>query len=162
MIKEILALNSGKSVGGTISIKALKLGAHECASALTSIFNSCVIDQSSFPDELKLANVIPVHKKGSTSNKANYRPISLLPAISKVFILLFIAKQLNVYINSWLSQYLCGFRKGYSSQYALLNMINEWQKSLNSNGIVGAILMDLSKAFDVLPHDLLIAKLAAY
>ena len=61
-----------------------------------------------------------------------------------------------------MSKYLCGFRKGYSSQYALLNMLRDWQKCLTNSGKVGAILMDLSKAFDCLPHDLLIAKIEAY
>ena len=65
-------------------------------------------------------------------------------------------------MESKLSSNLCGFRKGYSTQHALLNMINNWQKTLHSKGKVGAILMDLSKAFDCLPHDLLIAKLEAY
>ena len=57
---------------------------------------------------------------------------------------------------------LCGFRKGHSTQHALLNMLNEWYQTLDNSGIVGTILMDLSKAFDSLNHDLLIAKLAAY
>ena len=161
IIKEILALNPGKSVNGDISIKALQLAVHECSGVLTSIFNSQVIDSSVFPDELKLADIIPVHKKGCTTDKANYRPISLLPAISKVFERL-IMKQIEPFINTWLSKYLCGFRRKYSCQYSLLNMIRKWQSTLNASGIVGAILMDLSKAFDCLPHDLLIAKLHAY
>ena len=65
-------------------------------------------------------------------------------------------------MESKLSPKLCGFRKGYNTQHALLNMINNWQKVLKKKGKVGAILMDLSKAFDCLPHDLLIAKLEAY
>ena len=71
-------------------------------------------------------------------------------------------RQIEPFINCFLSKFLCGFRKGYSCQYALLNMIRKWQASLNKSGIVGAVLMDLSKAFDCLPHDLLIAKLHAY
>ena len=61
-----------------------------------------------------------------------------------------------------LSKFLCGFRKSYSTQHALLNLIKEWQQTLDISGKVGAVLMDLSKAYDCLPHDLLIAKLAAY
>ena len=102
-----------------------------------------------------------MHKKDSTTDKANYRPISLLPVVSKVFERLII-KQIEPFINNYLSKFLCGFRKGYSCQYALLNMIRAWQASLNKSGIVGAVLTDLSKAFDCLPHDLLIAKLHAY
>ena len=121
---------------------------------------------SSFPDELKLVDNVPIHKKGITSKKANksykanYRPISLLPTISKVFERL-IAKHVEPFSNNWLSKYLCGFRKGYSCQYSILNMLCKWQSCLNSSDKVGAVLMGLSKAFDCLPTDLLIAKLAA-
>ena len=69
---------------------------------------------------------------------------------------------MDLFTESFLSKYLCGFRKGYSCQYSLLSMLRKWQSSLNDSGIVGAVLMDLSKAFDCLPHDLLIAKLHAY
>jgi len=61
-----------------------------------------------------------------------------------------------------MSSKLCGFRKGYSTQYALLDLLNNWQKSIDSSGFVGAILMDLSKAYDCISHELLIAKLEAY
>lgn len=81
--------------------------------------------------------------------------------MSKVFERL-IMKQIEPFINTWLSKYLCGFRKNHSCQYALLNMLRKWQSTLNTSGIVGSILMDLSKAFDCLPHELLIAKLHAY
>ena len=57
---------------------------------------------------------------------------------------------------------LCGFREGYSTQLALIRMIEKWKKSLGKSGVVGSILMNLSKAYDCLPHDLLIAKLTAY
>ena len=60
------------------------------------------------------------------------------------------------------SPLLCGFRKGHSTHHALLKILLNWQKSLDNKGVVGAVLMDLSKAFDTLPHDLLIAKLACY
>ena len=161
MIKEINTLNSGKSVSGTIPVKALKIAVLECAETLTSIFNECVVENSIFPDELKLAQIIPVHKKNSKVDKSNYRPISLLPIIAKVFERL-IVKQMEPFVNQFLSKFLCGFRKGYNTQYSLLNMIRKWRTSLNTSGIVGAVLMDLSKAFDCLPHDLLIAKLKAY
>ena len=61
-----------------------------------------------------------------------------------------------------MSIYLCGFRKGYSTQYALMKLIEKCREFLDKNGHAGALLMDLSKAFDCLDHDLLIAKLHAY
>ena len=61
-----------------------------------------------------------------------------------------------------LSNKLCGYRKGFSTQHALMSMTEQWRKSLDSKGFAGAVLMDLSKAFDCMNHELLIAKLDAY
>ena len=72
-------------------------------------------------------------------------------------------KQMNIYLEKYLSQFLCGYRKGYSPQYALIAMIEKWKKTLDkASGLCGAILMDLSKAFDTINHELLLAKLGAY
>ena len=61
-----------------------------------------------------------------------------------------------------MSPYLCGYRKGFNAQYALLSLIEKWKKTLDNKGYTGAILMDLSKAFDTINHELLITKLYAY
>ena len=70
--------------------------------------------------------------------------------------------QISKYFENKLSQFQCGFRKGYNSQYCLMRMIERWNRSIDQRGSSGALLTDLSKAFDCLPHDLLIAKLNAY
>ena len=70
--------------------------------------------------------------------------------------------QINLHIKSFLSPYLCGYRKGFNSQHALISLIEKWRKSLGNKGYGDAVLMALSKAFDTLNHDLLIAKLHAY
>ena len=87
--------------------------------------------------------------------------MSLLPPISKVFEK-FLYQQIEDFSNKILSPKLCGFRKGHSTQHALLNLMKNWQKCLDKSGVVGTVLMDLSKAYDCLPHDLLLAKLSAY
>ncbi len=110
---------------------------------------------------MKLGDVSPVFKKGDKLSKSNYRPITILSALSKVFERL-IADQLGTFMNDKLSDFLCGFRKGYSSEDALLRLIENWRKYLQKGHVVGTVLCDLSKAFDTLPHDLIIAKLAAY
>ena len=69
---------------------------------------------------------------------------------------------MNKYFDPILSKYQFGFREGYSAQQCLLDMIEKWRASLDQNGTCAALLTDLSKAFDCLPHDLLIAKLHAY
>ena len=71
-------------------------------------------------------------------------------------------KQIFPYLHEFLSPYLCGYRKGYSTQYALLGFIEKWKQMLDNRGYSGAILMDLSKAFDTINHELLLAKLYAY
>ena len=103
-----------------------------------------------------------MHKKLENILKENYRPVSLLPVISKLFERL-MQKQMKTFIEKFLSSFLCGYRKGYNTQYALLAMIEKWKKILDGKGgYAGAILMDLSKAFDTINHELLIAKLEAY
>ena len=159
-LHEIMRLNKSKKTSRNIPVKMLQLVANDAAHVLTGCFNTS-LSNDSFPEELKFADIIPIHKKDSTNNKANYRPISLLPTVSKVFEKL-VFKQLSSFFESRLNKLLCGFRKKYSTQHSLFNLIKDWQKCVDKSGKVGAILMDLSKAYDCLPHDLLIAKLAAY
>ena len=71
-------------------------------------------------------------------------------------------KQPNGYINSFLSPYLCSYRKGFSTHLALLSLTEIWKKTIDNKGFGGTILMDLSKAFDTINHGLLIAKLDTY
>ena len=69
---------------------------------------------------------------------------------------------INYYISNFLSPYLCGYRKGFSTQLPLLSLTEKWKKALDNKGFGGAVLKDLSKAFDTINNDLLIAKLRAY
>ena len=94
-------------------------------------------------------------------DKTNYRPVNFLPPVSKIYEKL-LQKQINNYIENNLSPYLFGYRKGYSTQHALICLIEKWKNILDEKGLCGAVLMDLSKAFDAINHDLLIAKLRAY
>ena len=93
--------------------------------------------------------------------KGNYRPVSVLPVVSKVFERI-MHDQIDEFVKDKLSKYLCGYRKGYNTQYALLLMIEKWKKIVDAGGFAGTVLMDLSKAFDTINHELLIAKLKAY
>ena len=65
-------------------------------------------------------------------------------------------------MNHFLPKYQCGFRKGFNAQHYLLAMLEKWKKTVDTKKVFGALLTDLSKAFDCLPHDLIIAKLSAY
>ena len=114
-----------------------------------------------FPKSLKLAEVKPSHKEDAMTEKGNYRPISILPTASKILERIMF-KAISAYIEIYFSPFLCGFRKGYSTQDYLLVMIEKWKKAIDKKENAGAILTDLSKAFDTLNHQLLIAKLDAY
>ena len=65
-------------------------------------------------------------------------------------------------MDKFLSKYQCGFRKGYNAQHCLLAMIEKWKKAVDNGNVFGALLTDLSKTFDSLPHDLITAKLNSY
>ncbi len=100
-------------------------------------------------------------KANNQMTKGNYRPITVLSAISKVYERLMF-EQIVGYSESFLFQYLCGFREGYNTQQALVRFLEKCKSVLDKKGFAGAILMDLSKAFDCINHELLIAKLSAY
>ena len=114
-----------------------------------------------YPTTLKIADVTPLHKKEEKTLTKNYRPVSLIPVVSKLYERN-MYNQIQDYIQNYLSPYLFGFRKGHSTEQCLVIMLEEWKKALDKKGSAGAILTDLSKAFDSLNHELLIAKLSAY
>ena len=90
---------------------------------------------------------MPIFKKEDPLDKTNYMAISILPTVSKMFERI-LFNQLQRFSNKFLSPLFYGFRKEYSTQYALINL-QKWQKCLDApDGIVGALLMDLSKAYD--------------
>ena len=158
---EIKALNSKKAPGvDGIPVNILKETIDILKYPLAQLFNVSIENQI-FPNDLKYANVTPIFKKYENVNKENYRPISILPSISKIFERSMF-KQITAFIEHKVSQYLCGFRKGYNTQHALLRLMDKLNKSLDKKETICIVMMDLSKAFDCLSHDLLIAKLNAY
>ena len=162
MVAELRALDGKKS--GTykdLPVKVLKEHEDIVALPLTEIWNEEIVQNRKFAERLKLADITPLHKKLETISKENYRPISLLPVVSKIFERM-MSKQIKEYVEKHLSPYLCGYRSGFNSQYALVAMVENLKKCLDQGGLTGAILMDLSKAFDTINHELLIAKLEAY
>ena len=109
---------------------------------------------------MKLADVTPVYKKRSKNSKDNYRPVSILSNISEIYESC-IYDQIQLFFDSLLPKYQCGIRRGYNAQRCLIILTEKWKKSVDNVGAFDALLTDLSKAFDCLPHELLIGKLDA-
>ena len=116
-----------------------------------------------FPGKLKIAKVIPLYKKGDSTQLGNYRPISLLPSISKVFEKV-VYNQLSTYLstNQLLYGSHNGFRKQHSTETATLELVDTLLQTLDSGKLSISIFLDLSKAFDTLDHTMLINKLKHY
>ena len=127
---------------------------------MTQIINMS-IDNNCYPDDLKLAQVSPVFKKKDDLDKENYRPVSVLSHVSKIFERI-MYQEIEDFMKDKLSNLLTGFRKNHNTQHCLMSMLERWKKTLHKGGYVCAIFMDLSKAFDTLNHKLLIVKLGAY
>ena len=159
--KEIHALDPSKATqSDDIPFKIIKNNSGIFSNIFQANLNNA-IETSTFPEQLKYADVKPVFKKDSRTDKKNFRPISILPNISKTYERC-INKQLEEYFQALLSKYQCRFRKGYNVINTLLPMIEKWRKFIDAGGAFGALLTDLSNAFDCLPRELLIAKLHAY
>ena len=161
MLKIIENIDSKKATQhGDIPVRIIKENKFIFSKVLSEIFNFH-IDSNTFPNGLKKADIIPIYKKDDPFDKTNYRPISILPVLSKPFERC-LYDQIYEYIDTILSKVQCGFRKGFSTQYSLIAMIEKWRKNMDKGKSCAALLTDLSKAFDCIVHDFLIAKLEAY
>ena len=144
--KEINRLNKNKaSQKSDIPIKIIHDNVDIFADFIAESFKGA-IKTSNFSDCLKLADITPLHEKGRKDNKENYKPVSILPTLSKIFEKI-LFEQISVFFDKFLSDQQYGFRKGYS---------------VDKGKAFGALLTDLSKVFNCLDHELLIAKLNAY
>ena len=124
---------------------------------LNNILNNC-FRENRFPSSMKVAKISLIFKKLGNSSKDNHQTISTLSDITKFFEGI-IYSQINYYVENKFPKYLTCFNKTHNTQNSLLRMIKSWNVSNWSK--VGVIIMDLSRAFDSLNHDLLLAKLEA-
>ena len=125
-------LKSAKSAGRDIPTNTWKK-----RSFTFSVLTDCInkyFENEAFPDCLKKVNVTPIFKKDCPPDKDSYRPVSIVPLLSKVFEKL-IYKKLSNYIEIFLSYIFCGFRKGHNFQHALLKLLHSWQKELEQRDL---------------------------
>ena len=160
IVKELNKLKTKKISQETdIPIKIVKENVYIISHFLYHNFNNS-LSCSTFSTGMKYADVTPIHKKDDKTDKTNYRPISILPNLSKVCERL-MYNQISPYFDSAFSKFQCGFRKGFNAQQCFLTMVEMCRKTLDEGGETRAVLTDLSKAFDYIDHNLLIAKLNA-
>ena len=157
------SLDTTKSTGlDCIGPKFLKLALDILASSITFLINKS-ITTGNFPNMWKHARVSPVFKTGSKDEMNNYRPISVLPTLSKL-----IEKWINIKLSAFLNNHellhntQSGFREGYSTESALILMLDTWLKAVNEGRLVGSVMIDFRKAFDMVDHEILLKKLNLY
>ena len=145
-----------------ISSYFLKLATPYIENALVFIFNTS-LETSQFPDCWKNARITPIFKEGDRAERSNYRPISVLPVISRLFEKL-VFNQLYEYLvkNKLIHPGQSGFLKLHSTLTCLLKNTDDWYSGLDTGQMVGTVFIDLKKAFDTVDHDLLCKKLEHY
>ena len=143
-------------MGGKIQKQVLKESelAFEC-------INHSIDETGIFPSSLKLGSITSIFKKDVFLDKLSYRPASILPLLSKVYEQ-FIYNQSSQHSEQFINSMICGFHKAHNTQNPLFKLLHFWQRELDSGGFVGTILMNLSKAYDCISHEFLIAKLECY
>ena len=156
-------LKVSKSTGlDKIPAKVLKIASSIIAPSLTFIFNLS-LSSGIFIDDWKNARVCPVYKGNDRRDMGNYRPISILPIISKVFEKE-VFQQLYHYlkVNSILSKFQSGFRPLHSTVSALIQMCDDWSDNMDKGRVTGVVFLDIRKAFDSVDHSILIEKVQFY
>ena len=156
-------LRNSKSAGlDMVDTAILKCSASYILPALTHIINLS-IEKECFPTEWKTAKVIPLLKKGDPLNPQNYRPVAILPVISKILEKVVFC-QIVQYMeeNKLLHPNHHGFRSGHSTETCLIQLYDRWVAALEEKSLTGVCMLDLSAAFDVVDHPLLLQKLEIY
>lgn len=160
--QEIMSLSNTRSEGyDEINTKIVKACCNELTGILTHLINMS-FSQGIFPGKLKLSLIKPLFKKGDKCDINNYRPITLIPILSKIFEKCMF-KRLTDFCNKFhiVSDQQFGFQKNKSTTLAIFSLMQAILSNINNNYITTGLFFDLSKAFDLVSHDILLQKLEA-
>ena len=158
-INVISSLKNRRSDLDSVSVAMLKNVKHVLADPITQLINNS-FETGIFPDILKIAIITPIYKNGNLYSLTNYRPISVLPILSKIF-----EKVIASRVNSWLNKHSListnqyGFQRGRSTADALISLTDQIYSALNSKEHSISVFVDLRKAFDTVQHDILLSKM---
>ena len=142
--------------------KILKDSCQVIAHFLTDIFNFS-ITSNIFPDDLKVGKVFPVHKSGERDDLNNYRPITVLPTIARVFERLLYDQMYTYHAeNKLLGNQKFGFRSIHSTALALGKSVNKWLMNVDNGKFNSVVFLDIKKTFDTVDHKILLQKLSCY
>ena len=159
----IHALKSSTAVGhDEIGIKIIKIVKNLISTPLSNLINNS-FETGIFPDALKISKVIPIFKGGDSTLLSNYRPISILPAFSKVWEKVIVQRLESYCLKMGIpSKNQYGFQKKLSTYMAIANVAEEISKSIDNKTFSIGVFIDLAKAFDTVNHAILISKLSNY
>ena len=132
-----------------IHTRCLKDVSDECSPILANIWNEGGLLNKNFPENLKLADITTIFKKEDKTFVKNYKPVRVLPTVSKTSERI-MQKHITGYMGKFICPFLYEYRKGFSTQYALLSLIERWKLCLDKQGFVRALLRDYSGKLTIL------------